>query len=120
VIVEQVPGRAETIARGIGESAVTCVAGDAAEALRLAGELRPDALVVGTTPGDMPPTSLLRRLASDDRLAGTQRIALVGEREDDPPADALRAAGAHLVLPAGDAHELGRHLWVLASAPSRD
>src|SRR4051794_8128991 len=120
VIVEQVPGRADTIAQGIGESAVTCVAGDAAEALRLAGDLRPDALIVGTTPGDMPPTSLLRRLASDERLADTQRIALAGEREADPAAEALLAAGAHLVLAAGDAHELGRHLWVLASSPARD
>ena len=54
------------------------------EALRLAVELRPDAVVVGTATGDMPSTSLLRRLAADDRLVGVRRIALAGEREEDP------------------------------------
>jgi PAS domain S-box-containing protein len=110
VIVEQVPGRAEAILDGIGEGAVTCVADDAGEALRLAYDLLPTAVVVGTAPGDMPPTSLLRRLAADEKLAGIRRIALAGEREEDPAPEALVGAGAQLVLPATDAGELGRRL----------
>src|SRR3954451_23055566 len=98
VIVEQVPGRADAIVQGIGDGAITCVAGDAAEALRLAAELLPDAIVVGTAPGDMPATSVLRRLASDGSLAAIQRIALAGEREADPAPEALVTAGAQLVL----------------------
>ena len=47
----------------------------------------------------MPPTSLLRRLAADERLAGVRRVALAGEREEDPSPEALIAAGAQLVLP---------------------
>ena len=89
VIVEQVPGRAEAILDGIGEGAVTCVADDAGEALRLAYDLLPSAVVVGTASGDMPPTSLLRRLAADEKLAGIRRIALAGEREEDPAPEAL-------------------------------
>jgi two-component sensor histidine kinase len=81
VIVERVPGRAEAILGGIGEAAVTCVADDGLEALRLTVELRPDVVVVGTAIGDdLPPTSLLRRLAADPRLAGVRRVALAGER----------------------------------------
>src|SRR3954452_15511668 len=57
VIVERVPGRADTIVTGIGD-AVTVVAEDAVEALRLAVELRPHAVVVGTATGEMTPTSL--------------------------------------------------------------
>ena len=116
VIVEQVPGRADAVLSGIGDSAVTCVASDAREALRIASELLPDAVVVGTAPGDMPATSLLRRLASDPRLAGVQRIALAGEREEDPPPEALVTAGAQLVLPASDADELARRLWAVTTA----
>ena len=110
VIVEQVPGRAEAILDGIGDGAITCVADDAGEALRLAYDLLPTAVVVGTASGDMPPTSLLRRLAADERLAGIRRIALAGEREEDPAPEALVGAGAQLVLPAVDAGELGRRL----------
>jgi hypothetical protein len=119
VIVEQVPGRADAILHAIGDAAVTCVASDALEALRLASDLMPNTIVVGTAPGDMPPTSLLRRLAADERLAGIRRIALAGEREVDAPPDALVTAGAHLVLPAGDADELGRRLWAATAALSR-
>jgi PAS domain S-box-containing protein len=120
VIVEQVPGRADAILQAIGDAAVTCVASDAVEALRLARDLRPSAIVVGTATGDMPPTSLLRRLASDERLTETRRLALAGEREDDSPPEALVTAGAHLVLPAGDADELGRRLWAATTALTRD
>src|SRR4051794_11191554 len=48
VIVEQVHDRAEAILQGIGDVAITCVAGDGGEALRLAEDLRPDVIVVGT------------------------------------------------------------------------
>jgi hypothetical protein len=116
VIVERVPGRADTILTGLGDGAVTCVAEDGFEALRLAVELRPDAIVVGTATGDMPPTSLLRRLAADDRLSGVRRVALAGEREEDSSPEALINAGAQLVLPAGAADELGSRLWAAATA----
>ncbi|WP_028065264.1 ATP-binding protein [Solirubrobacter soli] len=119
VIVERVPGRAESILTGIGSAAVTCVAEDAEEALRLAVELRPDAVVVGTATGDMPATSLLRRLAADDRLVGVRRVALAGEREEDPSPESLITAGAQLVLPAGAAEELGGRLWAAATAADR-
>ena len=115
VIVEQVPGRADTILHGIGEAAVTCVAEDALEALRLAVELRPDAIVVGTATGEMPATSLLRRLAADERLVGVRRVALAGERDSDHSPEALITAGAQLVLPAGAAEELGGRLWAAAT-----
>ena len=114
VIVERVPGRAEAIVAGIGEGAVTCVAEDAEEALRVAVELRPDAVVVGTATGDEPSTWLLRRLAADDRLAAARRIALAGEREQDPSPEELLAAGAQLVLPASAAEEAGGRLWSAA------
>jgi hypothetical protein len=116
VIVEQVNGRADAIVDGIGDVAITCVAGDAEEALRLADDLLPQVIVVGTAPGEMPATSLLRRLAGDARLAGIRRIALAGEREADPPVEALLRAGAQLVLPAGDAAQLGRRLWAATAA----
>jgi PAS domain S-box-containing protein len=116
VIIERVPGRADTILAGIGEAAVTCVAEDALEALRLAIELRPDAVVVGTATGDMPPTSLLRRLATDERLSDVRRVALAGEREEDPSPEALINAGAQLVLPAAAAEELAGRLWTAAPA----
>jgi DNA-binding NarL/FixJ family response regulator len=117
VIVERVPGRANAILAGIGDSAVTCVAEDALEALRLAVELRPDAIVVGTATGDMPATSLLRGLAADDRLANVRRLALAGEREEDPSTEALISAGAQLVLPADAAEEIGGRLWAAATSP---
>jgi DNA-binding NarL/FixJ family response regulator len=110
VIVEHAAARADAILAGIGVTAVTCVAEDALEALRLAVELRPEAVVVGTATGDMPPASLLRRLAADDRLRDVRRLALAGEREEDPAPEALVGAGAQLVLPAVDAGELGRRL----------
>ena len=116
VIVERVPGRADTILAGIGEAAVTCVAEDALEALRLAIELRPDALIVGTATGDMPATSLLRRLAADQRLANVRRVALAGEREEDPSSESLITAGAQLVLPAAAAEELAGLLWAATAA----
>jgi PAS domain S-box-containing protein len=116
VIIERVPGRADTILAGIGDDAVTCVAEDALEALRLAIELRPDAVVVGTATGDMPATSLLRRLAADDRLGQVRRVALAGEREEDPSPEALINAGAQLVLPAAAAEELAGRLWTAATA----
>jgi PAS domain S-box-containing protein len=116
VIIERVPGRADTILAGIGEVAVTCVAEDAPEALRLAIELRPDAVVVGTATGDMPPTSLLRRLAADERLADVRRVALAGEREEDASPEDLHNAGAQLVLPAAAAEELAGRLWTAATA----
>jgi hypothetical protein len=115
VIVERVPGRADAILDGVGDAAVTCVAEDAIEALRLAGELRPDAVVVGTATGDMPATSLLRRLAADERLIGVRRVALAGEREQDASPEALIAAGAQLVLPAAAAGDLGGRLWAAAA-----
>jgi PAS domain S-box-containing protein len=114
VIVERVPGRADAIVAGIGDGAVTCVAEDAEEALRLASELRPDAVIVGTATGDEPSTWLLRRLAADGRLGGARRIALAGEREQDPSPDELLAAGAQLVLPATAAEEAGGRLWSAA------
>jgi hypothetical protein len=114
VIVERVPGRAETIVQGIGERAVTCVASDAEEALRVAGELRPDAVVVGTSTGDLSATWLLRRLAADQRLVGMRRIALAGEREEDATPEDQLAAGAQLVLPAVTAETLGGRLWSAA------
>jgi CheY-like chemotaxis protein len=116
VIVERVPGRADAIIAGIGDVAVTCVAEDAAEALRLAVELRPDAVVVGTAIGDMAPPSLLRRLAADERLIRVRRVALAGEREEDASPEALITAGAQLVLPAGAAGELAGRLWGAAAA----
>ena len=116
VIVERVPGRADAILAGIGDGAVTCVADDALEALRLAVELRPEAVVVGTSTGDMPPTSLLRRLAADERLADVRRLALAGEREEDPSPETLITAGAQFVLPAGAAEELGGRLWSTATS----
>jgi anti-sigma regulatory factor (Ser/Thr protein kinase) len=119
VIVERVPGRADAILHGIGEAAVTCVAEDALEALRLAVELRPDVVVVGTATGDMPATSLLRRLAADERLIGVRRMALAGEREEDPSPEELITAGAQLVLPAAAAEELGGRLWAAATAGER-
>jgi PAS domain S-box-containing protein len=116
VIVEQAAGRADAIVQGIGDAAITCVARGAGEALRLADDLKPDAIVIGTVPGEMPTTALLQRLAGDDRLAAVRRIALAGEREEDPAVEALVGAGAQLVLPAGDAGELGRRLWGAAAA----
>jgi PAS domain S-box-containing protein len=115
VIVERVPGRADTILAGLGDGAVTCVAEDALEALRLTVELRPDAVVVGTATGEMAATSLLRRLAADSRLAGVRRVALAGERGEAPAPEALIAAGAQLVLPAGAAEELGGRQWGAAT-----
>jgi hypothetical protein len=118
VVVEQVPGRADAIVQGIGDDVITCIAEDAREALRLAYDLLPNAIVVGTAPGDMPPTSLLRRLASDERLSGVQRIALAGGRQVDPAPEELVGAGAQLVLPAVDAAELGRRLVALRPSPA--
>jgi PAS domain S-box-containing protein len=118
VIVERVPGRADTIVTGIGD-AVTVVAEDAVEALRLAVELRPHAVVVGTATGEMTPTSLLRRLAADPLLLKTRRVALAGEREADASPEALIGAGAQLVLPAVAAEELGGRLWAAATAADR-
>lgn len=115
VIVERVPGRADAVLAGIGDSAVTAVADDGLEALRLAVELRPDAVVVGTSTGDMASTSLLRRLAADERLTRVRRVALAGEREADPTPEDLILAGAQLVLPASAGEELGSRLWAAAT-----
>jgi PAS domain S-box-containing protein len=115
VIVERVPGRADAILTGLGDAAVTCVAEDALEALRLAVELRPDVVVVGTSTGEMSATSLLRRLAADERLIGLRRVALAGEREEDASPEALITAGAQLVLPAASAEELSSRLWAAAT-----
>jgi PAS domain S-box-containing protein len=119
VIVERVPGRADAILTGIGDAAVTAVAEDAIEALRLTVELRPEVIVVGTATGDMPATSLLRRLAADARLAGVRRVALAGEREEDASPETLIQAGAQLVLPAAAAGELGSRLWSAATVAER-
>jgi PAS domain S-box-containing protein len=117
VIVERVPGRAESIVAGLGDGTVTCVAEDALEALRLAIELRPSAVVVGTATGDISPPSLLRRLAADERLTDVRRIALVGEREEDPSPEELITAGSQIVMPASAAEELGGRLWLASTAP---
>jgi hypothetical protein len=93
------------------------LADNALEALRLAVELRPDAIVVGTLIGDLPSTSLLRRVAADPRLAGVRRVALAGEREQDPTPEALIEAGAQLVLPATAVDDLSGRLWVAATGP---
>ncbi len=111
VIIERMTGRVDAILAGLGETAVTCVAEDALEALRLAVELVPEAIVVGTATGDMSATSLLRRLAADPQLASVRRFALVGEREQDPSPEELIRAGAQLVLPADAAEEIGGRLW---------
>jgi signal transduction histidine kinase len=116
LVVERASERAEAIVAGIGDSAVTLVTDDAVDALRLALELRPEAIVIGTGVGDDTlPTTLLRRLANDARLAGARRIALAGEREEDPTAEGLIAAGAHAVLPAGEAAEIGPRALGLVS-----
>lgn len=116
LVVERASERAEAIVAGIGESAVTLVTDNAVDALRLALELRPEAVVIGTGVGDDTlPTTLLRRLANDTRLAGARRIALAGEREEDPNADDLIAAGAHAVLPAAAAGEIGARELGLAT-----
>jgi PAS domain S-box-containing protein len=108
LVVELAQERADAIAAGIGDGAVTCVTDDAVDGLRLALELRPEAIVVGTAVGDHTlPTGLLQRLAADERLSGARRIALLGEREEDPSAEELVAAGAHAVLPASAAAEIG-------------
>jgi PAS domain S-box-containing protein len=116
LVVELAPERAEAIAAGIGDGAVTCITDDAVDGLRLALELQPDAIVVGTAVGDgTPPTALLERLAGDERLSRARRIALVGEREEDPTAEDLIAAGAHAVVPAVDATEIGSRELGLAT-----
>jgi PAS domain S-box-containing protein len=108
LVAERAPERAEAIVAGIGEVAVTCVTDDAVDALRLALELRPEAIVVGTSVGDDTlPTTLLRRLAADPRLSGARRIAVAGEREEDANEDDLLAAGAEAVVPAAAADEIG-------------
>jgi PAS domain S-box-containing protein len=119
VIVERVAGRADAILSGLGDSVVTCVAEDAREALRLAVELQPDAVVVGTSTGEMPAASLLRRLAADPQLASVRRVALAGEREEDASPEHLITAGAQLVLPAAAAEELGGRLWAAATAATQ-
>jgi PAS domain S-box-containing protein len=116
LIVERAPERVEAIAAGIGDDAVTCVTDDAVDALRLALELRPAAVVIGTAVGDDTlPTTLLRRLASDPRLSPARRIALAGEREEDPTPEDLIEAGAEAVLPAAAAHEIGARELGLAT-----
>jgi PAS domain S-box-containing protein len=118
LVVERAPDRAEAIVEGIGEAAVTCVTDDAIDALRLACELRPEAIVVGAAVGDDAlPTTLLRRLAMDERVAGARRIAIAGEREQDPSHDELVDAGAQAVVAADAAAEIGARELGLAVTP---
>ena len=49
-----------------------------------------------------------------------RRVALAGEREEDPSPEALITAGAQLVLPAAAAEELGGRLWAAATAADAD
>ena len=44
-----------------------------------------------------------------------RRVALAGEREEDPSPEELITAGAQLVLPAAAAEELGGRLWAAAA-----
>jgi hypothetical protein len=101
----------QQIADAVGAHAVTCVAGGAVEALLIALELRPDAVVVGTAIRD-PPSTLLRTLASEDRLSDVRRVALAREREEDPSEELHYAAGAELVLP--EAGTLGERWYGVA------
>ena len=116
VIVERVPGRADAILAGIGDAAVTCVAEDALEALRLAVELRPDAVVVGTETGDMPADFAAapprRRRAARSACAASRSPASASA---DPSPEELITAGAQLVLPASARGELGGRLWAAAT-----
>jgi hypothetical protein len=108
LVVEGAAERADAIASGIGDRAVVCVTEDALDGLRLALELRPHTVIVGTAVGDdVLPVTLLRRLAADDRLPDVRRVALAGERAEDATADELFDAGAHAVVPATAAGEIG-------------
>ena len=79
----------------------------------------PAVVLVGTTTGDIPPTSLLRRIASDVRLSDVRRVALAGERSHDPSPEALIDAGAEIVLPATAVDDLDAHFWAAVTAIPR-
>ena len=53
------------------------------------------------------------------RRFAAQRIALVGEREEDPSPEELITAGAQIVMPASAAEELGGRLWLSSEVPTQ-
>jgi PAS domain S-box-containing protein len=108
LVIEDAAERADAIVAGIGDRAVVCVTQDGLDGLRLALELRPHTVIVGTAVGDdVLPVTLLRRLAADERLPDVRRVALAGERAEDATADELFDAGADAVVPATAAGEIG-------------
>ena len=95
LLVDRDPLRAAGLADGLEHRAAVFTAAEAAEALRLATDLQPEMVVIGSLDGDGSPTALLDRMGREWRLAGVLRVALV-ERGGDPAVrNALLEAGAH-------------------------
>jgi signal transduction histidine kinase/DNA-binding NarL/FixJ family response regulator len=93
VLVEADGDRARDVAVALdrGAAVYTVAAGD--EAVRLALDLRPDLMLVGTPLGGVTPADLLERVAREERLHGMLRAAIV-LRGDSATRDALLDAGA--------------------------
>jgi signal transduction histidine kinase len=87
------PRRAAALAAALGPQATLCSADDEDEAFRLAAEMRPDMVVVGSLDDPGAAARLLDRMAREWRLAGVLRVAMV-ERGDAAGRDALLVAGA--------------------------
>jgi CheY-like chemotaxis protein len=69
-------------------------AGEATEALRLATDLQPDMVVIGSLDGGGTATALLDRMAREWRLLGVLRVALVDRGGDPAVRSRLQEAGA--------------------------
>jgi CheY-like chemotaxis protein len=93
LIVDADPRRAAALALALDRRASVMAADDADEGFRLAAELQPDMVVVGSLANGGAASALLDRMARDWRLAGVLRVAMV-ERGDSSGREALLVAGA--------------------------
>jgi PAS domain S-box-containing protein len=94
LLVDRDADRTTPLAEALDGRAGVFTAAEAAEALRLASDLRPDMVVIGRLGGEGTAGALLDRMSREWRLAGVLRVALV-ERGGDPAVRyRLQEAGA--------------------------
>jgi DNA-binding NarL/FixJ family response regulator len=94
------------------------VAGEAAtgaEAVRLAGETRPDVVLMDIRMPDMDGLEATRRITADPSLAGTRVLVLTTFELDDYVFGALRAGASGFLLKGGELTDLLAAIRIVAS-----
>jgi len=90
-------------------------AGDGAHAVRLAGQLRPDVVLMDIRMPGMDGLAATKQIASDPDLSGVRIIVLTTFELDEYVAEALRVGAAGFLVKNTDPEELIRGVRVVAA-----